>query len=178
MTGSDAEARPVEAEETPAPPPEPLPADIAEALGEAVLESAVEGGTVRLTVRPEAIADACRFLRDREAGAYEHLASLLGLDHGDALGVVYHLYQLHGSARVVIHVRVPRQAPTLRSIAGVFLAADWKEREAAEMYGIVFEGHPDPRKLLLPDEWEGYPLRKDYVIPEHPFLTPDPTHEL
>ena len=178
MTESSAEDKPVEGEAPPAPAPEPLPADIAEALGEAILESAVAGGSIRLTVRPEAIADACRYLRDREGLAYEHLASLLGLDYGDDLGVVYHLYELHGQARVVLHVRLPRAAPTLPSIAGVFLAADWKEREAAEMYGIAFEGHPDPRKLLLPDDWEGYPLRKDYVIPEHPYLTPDPRHEL
>jgi len=176
VTGNDAANRPVESEAPPA--PEPLPVDIVEALGDAILESAVEGSTIRLNVRPETIAEVCRYLRDREAGAFVHLASLLGLDHGSELGVVYHLYQLHGSARVVIHVHLPRQATSLPSVTGVFLAADWKEREAAEMFGIVFEGHPDPRKLLLPEDWEGYPLRKDYVIPEHPYLTPDPRHEL
>ena len=176
MTESNADDRPVESDETPA--PEPLPDDIAVALADSVLESSVNRTSISLTVKPEAIADACRILRDREAGAFVHLASLLGVDYGDDLGVVYHLYELRGPARVVIHVRLPRATPRLPSIAGLFRAADWKEREAAEMFGITFDGHPDLRNLLLPDDWEGYPLRKDYVYPEHPYLTPDPRHEL
>ena len=75
-------------------------------------------------------------------------------------------------------MRVPREEPVVPSLASVFRAANWNEREAAEMYGIVFESHPDPRKLLLPDDWEGFPMRKDYEIPDHPYLRPDPTHEL
>jgi NADH:ubiquinone oxidoreductase subunit C len=79
----------------------------------------------------------------------------------------------------VIRVRLPRAHPTMPSLADVFPAADWNEREAMELFGIVFEGHPDPRKLLLPDDWEGFPLRKDYVYPsDHPYLRPDPRHEL
>jgi len=176
VTGSNADDKPVEAEETPA--AEPLPADIAQALGEAILESSVRGADISLTVRPEAIAEVCRYLRDREAGPYVHLASLLGLDHGDDLGVVYHLYELRSPSRVVVHVQLPSSDPTLPTITDVFPAANWKEREAAEMYGIVFEGHPELHKLLLPDDWEGHPMRKDYVIPAHPYLTPDPRHEL
>jgi len=176
VTESNADDKPVEAEETPA--PEPLPEDIAQALGDAILESSVRGADISLTVRPESIAEVCRYLRDREAGPYVHLASLLGLDHGDDLGVVYHLYELRGPARVVVHLRLSRREPTLPSITDLFPAANWKEREAAEMYGIAFGGHPEPSKLLLPDDWEGYPMRKDYVIPAHPYLTPDPRHEL
>ena len=176
MTGSNADDKPVESEATPA--PEPLPEDIAAALGDSVLESSVSGPRISLRVTPEAIADVCRALRDRGARPYVHLASLLGVDYGDDLGVVYHLYELPGAARVAIHVRLPRAKPSLPSIVDVFPAANWKEREAAEMFGIVFEGHPDLRNLLLPEDWEGHPLRKDYVYPDHPFLTPDPRHEL
>ena len=176
MTESSADDKPAETEATPA--PEPLPDDLAAALGDAVLEFAVSGPRISLTVRPEAIADVCRVLRDRPAGPYAHLASLLGVDYGDDLGVVYHLYELLGSARVAICVRLPRAKPSLPSIVCLFPAADWKEREAAEMFGITFEGHPDLRNLLLPEDWEGHPLRKDYVYPDHPFLTPDPRHEM
>ena len=176
MTENSAEDKPEVAE---APPEQPLPEDIAQALGDAILASAVRGETIDLTVRPEAIADVCRALRDREAGAYSFLASLAGVDHGDELGVIYHLYQLGKPARVILHVRLPRTDPKLPSIAEIIPAANWKEREARELFGIVFEGHPDPRKLLLPDDWEGYPLRKDYVYPmDHPYLRPDPRHEL
>ncbi|MBM3474366.1 MAG: NADH-quinone oxidoreductase subunit C [Armatimonadetes bacterium] len=176
MRESNADEKPVEGEETPA--PEPLPEDLAAALGDSVLEFSVSGARISLTVKPEAVADVCRILRDREAGPYLHLASLLGVDYGDDLGVVYHLYELRGPARVAIHVRLPRAKPSLPSIVGVFPAADWKEREATEMFGIAFDGHPDPRNLLLPEDWEGHPLRKDYVYPDHPFLAPDPRHEL
>ncbi len=177
MTESNAEGKPEVA--APAPPEETLPEDLAQALGAALLASSVRGDTIDLTVRPEAIVEVTRALRDREAGRYDFLSSLCGVDFGDDLGVVYHLYQVGKPARVMVHVRVPRSDPRLPSIAEVFPAADWNEREAMELFGIVFEGHPDPRNLLLPDGWEGFPLRKDYVYPmEHPYLRPDPRHEL
>jgi NADH-quinone oxidoreductase subunit C len=169
VTETEAASQPVE---------QPLPEDLAAALTEGVLEVSFDGTTIRLLVRPEALPEVVRALRDRETGPYVHLASLAGLDHGDDLGVVYHLYRLGSAARAVIHVRLPRSSPQVPSIAELLPAADWKEREAGEMFGIEFAGHPDLRKLLLPDDWEGYPLRKDYVIPEHPYLTPDPRHEL
>lgn len=160
------------------PQAEAVPDDVAEALGDCLLQASRQANTICLTVRPERIADVCGYLRDRAAGAYPHLAALLGVDYGDELGVVYYLYELGGPKRVVIHARLPRQAPVVPSIVGVFPAAGWKEREAMEMFGIEFEGHPDPRKLLLPEGWEGHPLRKDYVAPDHPYLKPDPRHEL
>jgi NADH-quinone oxidoreductase subunit C len=173
VTESSAEERPE------APAAQPLPEDIAEAAGDALLSGSAQGEGVELRVRPEAIAEVCRALRDHEGGRYEFLSSLAGVDYGDELGVTYHLYQLSRPAHAVIHVRLPRSDPRLPSVVDVFPAANWNEREAAELYGIVFEGHPDPRNLLLPDEWEGYPLRKDYVYPAgHPYLRPDPRHEL
>ncbi len=164
--------------EEPAAPAEPLPPDIAEALKDAIIEGTLSGDTIDLTVEPAAVADVCRYLRDREGGPYEYLASLAGVDDGERLGVTYHVYQVGSPSRVVIHVRLPREEPVLPTVSGVFPAANWKEREAAELFGITFEGHPDPRKLLLPEEWEGYPLRKDYACPDHPYLRPDPLHEL
>jgi len=179
VTENSTDDKPVaDEQEAQAPPEEPLPEDIAEALADAIIERSVAGDRIELTVKPEAIADVAAYLRDREAGGYDFLANLCGVDYGDELGVVYHIYRNGTTARVGIRVRLPREEPSLPSISGVFPAANWKEREAAEMYGIVFEGHPDPRKLLLPDDWEGFPMRKDYVIPDHPYLTPDPKHEL
>ena len=172
MTGNSTDDGPVgDEEDASAPPEEPLPDDIADALADAIVAASVDGESIGLTVKPEGIADVCRYLRDREAGAYEFLASLAGVDYGDDLGVVYHLYRMNGRARVVIHVRLPRENPSLPTVTDVLPAANWKEREAMEMFGIEFEGHPDPRKLLLPDDWEGYPLRKDYEYPDHPYLT-------
>lgn len=162
----------------PAAPAEPLPPDIADALADAIVEGVTSGDTIELTVRPAAIADACRYLRDRAGERYEYLASLAGVDYGEDLGVTYHLCQVGHSRRVVVHVRLSREQPVLPTVSDVFPAADWNEREASELFGITFEGHPDPRKLLLTEDWEGYPLRKDYVYPDHPYLRPDPLHEL
>ncbi len=179
MTDNAADYIPEAEKEPSATPTEPLPEDIAQALGEAVIGAAVQGDTLDLAVRPETIADVCRALRDRESGRYDFLSSLCGIDYGDDLGVTYYLYQTGKPARVVIHVRLSRADPKLPSIAGLFPAADWNEREARELYGITFGGHPNPSNLLLPDDWEGYPLRKDYVYPtDHPYLRPDPQHEL
>jgi len=170
---------PEAAEQPSALPAGPLPEDIAQALGDAVMDGSRQGDTIDLTVRPEAIADVCRVLRDQEGGRYDFLSSLCGIDHGDDLGVTYHLYQTGKPTRAIVHVRLPRAHPALPSVADVFPAADWNEREIMELYGITFEGHPDPRPLLLPDDWKGYPLRKDYVYPmDHPYLRPDPQHEL
>ncbi|HJN16196.1 MAG TPA: NADH-quinone oxidoreductase subunit C [Armatimonadota bacterium] len=178
MTENSADGNSVAEEEEPQVPEVPVPDDIVEMLGDAIVEASVSGTSVNLTLKAEGLVEAITALRDREAGAYNFLANLCGIDHGEELGVAYHIYQLGKPEHVAIHVRVPREEPVVPSLASVFRAANWNEREAAEMYGIVFESHPDPRKLLLPDDWEGFPMRKDYEIPDHPYLRPDPTHEL
>lgn len=179
MTDSNAEETAADEQpEEPAAPAEPLPTDIADALKDAITQGTVSGDTIDLTVQPAAIVDVCRHLRDREGEPYEHLASLAGVDYGDELGVTYYLYQVGEPRRAVVHVRLSREEPVLPTVSDVFPAANWKEREASELFGITFQGHPDPRKLLLPEDWEGYPLRKDYVYPDHPYLQSDPMHEL
>jgi NADH-quinone oxidoreductase subunit C len=179
VTENSAEDKaPDEAEEAEAPSEEPLPEDIAEALADAIIEGSASGDHLTLHVRPEAIPAVAEYLRDREAGRYDYVANLCGVDDGDDLGVVYHFGRHCGSAVAAVHVRVPRDDPRLPSIVETHPAANWNEREATEMYGIIFDGHPDPRKLLLPDDWEGFPMRKDYEIPDHPYLRPDPLHEL
>ncbi len=113
------------------------------------------------------LLDALRFFRD-ELG-YEMLIDLTAVDF-DAdephLWAVYQLLSLGRRARVTLKLEVPKEDPRLASASGIYPAAEWHEREAAEMFGIVYEGHPDPRHMLLPDDWEGHPLRKDYVYPE------------
>lgn len=80
--------------------------------------------------------------------------------------LVYGLRNLQSKARLIVQARVAKDAAEVPSVAQVYPAADWHEREAAEMYGITYVGHPDPRKLLLPDDWAGFPLRKDYEYPD------------
>ena len=113
------------------------------------------------------LVDVCVSIR--EDLGFSMLYDLAGCDLSvDAanLQVVYGFLNLSKKQRLVLLTEVPKAQLHLPSVAEVFPAADWHEREAAEMYGLVFDGHPDPRALLLPEDWEGFPLRKDYVFPE------------
>jgi NADH-quinone oxidoreductase subunit C len=90
---------------------------------------------------------------------------LSGVDEEEGgFGIVAHLYSVAGRHRVLVRTRVPRDAATLPSLVGVYPGAAWHERETYEMFGVVFEGHPDLKPLLLPDGFEGHPLRKDFVL--------------
>ena len=92
---------------------------------------------------------------------------LSGADYPpDRIEVVYHLYsQTHGRS-LVTKVQLDRNDPKVPSIESVWRMADWHERECYDMFGVVFENHPDLRRILLPFDWEGFPLRKDYVYPD------------
>ncbi|RMF85928.1 MAG: NADH-quinone oxidoreductase subunit C [Nitrospinota bacterium] len=116
---------------------------------------------------PEAIAEVAQFLRDDEALRFDALMCLSGVDYKDDLGVVYHLNSTVFRHKITLKVDLPRDNPVLPSVAHVWRTADWHEREAYDLFGIVFENHPDLRRILLPDDWEGHPLRKDYVVQEY-----------
>lgn len=87
------------------------------------------------------------------------------------IDVIYSLYSLTKNHRLALKVRLPRDYPTLPTASQLWQNADWNEREVYDLFGVVFQGHPDPRRLMMPDDWEGHPLRKDYL---HPNLTPKP----
>jgi NADH:ubiquinone oxidoreductase subunit C len=97
---------------------------------------------------------------------FDLLECLTALDVGSELAVIYHLRSMTLSHRLNVKVTVPRHNPTVPTMTCFWRAARSHELEAAEMLGLVFEGHPSPRHLLLPDDWYGFPLRKDYVYPE------------
>jgi len=90
---------------------------------------------------------------------------LSGIDDGAKLGVVYNLHSMVHNHKITLKVELEdRETPRVPTVATLFGTADWHEREAYDMIGIVFEGHPDLRRILCPDDWEGYPLRKDYKV--------------
>jgi NADH-quinone oxidoreductase subunit C len=109
-------------------------------------------------------------LRGLDGLAYESCNFIAAIDHGDRFEAVYHLYSFASNTYLELHVEVPRDKPVLATVSDVWPAADWHEREAWDMMGIRFEGHPDLRRILLPDDWVGHPLRKDYVdsVENHP----------
>lgn len=107
------------------------------------------------------------FLRRDPEMAFDWLANLSGVDYAadDRLCVVYDLWSFHHRHQFAVKVFCDRTEPRIASVTDLWPAANWHEREAFDLFGIDFPGHPDLRRILLPDDWEGYPLRKDYVFP-------------
>jgi NADH-quinone oxidoreductase subunit C len=105
---------------------------------------------------------AARLKADAEAG-YETLNFVAGVDRGAALETVYHVYSWKTNTWLELHVEVPKAEPAVDTVCDIWPAADWHEREAWDMVGIRFIGHPDLRRILLKDDFIGHPLRKDYV---------------
>ncbi len=130
-----------------------------------------------LKINPAKFYEVCQYLRDNEDMDFNFLNSVSGVDYGEDLGVVYHLYSMTRKHKIVLKVILPRENPQVSSIADLWRTADWHEREVYDLFGVVFLNHPNLRRILLPDDWEGYPLRKDYVQPETyngiPVLHPD-----
>jgi NADH-quinone oxidoreductase subunit C len=121
-----------------------------------------------IRVSPDRIAEIAAFLRDDERLAFDSLMCLSGVDYMEGrLGVVYHLDSTTRRHKITLKVEVPVVHPHCQSVDEVWKTAGWHEREVFDLFGIVFDGHPDLRRILLPDDWEGYPLRKDYQVPEY-----------
>jgi NADH-quinone oxidoreductase subunit C len=114
---------------------------------------------------------AQRLKDDREVG-YETLNWVAGVDRVKALESVYHVYSWKTNTYLELHVEVPRAKAEVDSVVAVWPAADWHEREAWDMVGITYLGHPDLRRILLKDDFVGHPLRKDYVdlVKNHPHV--------
>ncbi len=128
------------------------------------VESSTEiGGVATLTVGAASIIDICSFLRDDQALRFDYLMSLTAVDWTDRFEVVYHLYSIPMKHYVTLKVKTDRGNPSVPSVTSLWKAADWQEREVYDMFGITFEGHPNLVRILLEDDWEGFPLRKDYV---------------
>ena len=133
------------------------------------------GMQAALLIDPERIADVCLELRNNPKTYFDFLSCLSGVDYGTddgRFGVVYHLASIPYKTQLTLKISKPNDRnednlPAFPSITSVYKAADWHEREAYDMVGIYFEGHPDLRRILLPDDWEGFPLRKDYKTAEY-----------
>jgi len=140
---------------------EKLKAAFGEAVG-ALAEPKVDPFTV---VRGERLLEVARFLKATPGLEFDHCNDLTGLDwpKRNLIEVVYHLFSYRHRHGLVLKVELDRASPRLPSVTGIWKAANWLERECYDMFGVVFEGHPDLRRILLPDDWQGFPLRKDYA---------------
>jgi NADH-quinone oxidoreductase subunit C len=108
-----------------------------------------------------------RALRDRPELAFTFLAELTAVDFWPKeprFEVVYLVVSIANRLRLRMKVRLPADDPHVTTVSDVWPAANWLEREVWDLFGIAFDGHPDPRRLLMPEDWQGYPLRKDYPV--------------
>ncbi|MEM8938766.1 MAG: NADH-quinone oxidoreductase subunit C [Bacteroidota bacterium] len=111
------------------------------------------------------IYNICAFLLKCDLTYFDSLSCLTGIDNGEEKGtmeVVYHLYSIPFDLHLALSVVLDRENPSVDSVSGIWRGANWHEREVYDLLGIKFKNHPDLRRILLPEDWEGYPLRKDY----------------
>ncbi len=120
-----------------------------------------------LYAAPDTVIDVLRTLRDRSDLKFQLLAEMTAVDYWPReprFEVIYVLVSIEHRMRVRLKVRVPGADPHLPTATVLWPAANWLEREIWDMFGIAFDGHPDPRRLLMPEDWEGFPARKDYPV--------------
>lgn len=157
-------------EEEAPPPPDPIIARLTEALPNTTiiaLEQSVD--CLTLIIQREHIIEVGYRLRDDPDLAFRHLSALTAVDYLDLgleprFGVVYHLLSRSLRRRLRLRVPVSEDDPVVPTVTEIWPTANFHERETSDMFGIGFAGHPDPRRLLLPDDFEGHPLRKDFPI--------------
>jgi len=115
-----------------------------------------------IIVPANSIYAVCVYLKETSDLVFDSLMCLSGVDRGENLEVVYHLYSMTHFHKVTLKAQTPRTDPKVPTVSTLWRTADWHEREAYDLFGILFLGHPDLRRILMPEDWEGYPLRKDY----------------
>ncbi|HEV8343143.1 MAG TPA: NADH-quinone oxidoreductase subunit C [Candidatus Binatia bacterium] len=119
-------------------------------------------------VDSQSIVEVCRYLRDEPELKFEILSDLTAVDvpKENKIQVVYHLFSYAQRHQIVLKVDLPREQPRISTVENVWKAANWFEREVFDLFGVDFEGHSDLRRIMLPEDWVGHPLRKDYVEQE------------
>lgn len=136
-------------------------------FGDRILAAFAEDKHPRVHVKAETWRELAEFLRNEPSLKMDWLVNLSGIDYvaNGQFCVAYDLWSFGWRHEFAVKVYMPRENPHVPSVADLWRAADWHEREAFDMFGIVFDGHPDLRRILCADDWVGYPLRKDYVFP-------------
>lgn len=148
-------------------------------FGDDVVRTTESVGQIAATVPKEKILEICNFLKTTPELDFDFLSFVGGADkypNSPRFEIIYQLYSIKHNHRFRIKANLedPEQGlPSIDSVVPLWPTADWHERETAEMYGITFNNHPDPRKLLTPDNWKIYPLRKDFPVLGTDKDTPD-----
>ncbi|MCX6343953.1 MAG: NADH-quinone oxidoreductase subunit C [Armatimonadetes bacterium] len=137
---------------------------IRDAFPEAVIDSRDNFGVLNIKIDAGALLGVCEMLKS--AHGFDYLADVTAIDWKDRIEVVYQLTALVSNTKIALRVDLDANKPEVDSVVSVWKGANYQEREVFDLMGVVFKGHPDLRRILLPEDWEGHPLRKDYVIPD------------
>jgi NADH-quinone oxidoreductase subunit C len=143
---------------------------LAKELGDSVLDTVFFRDRATLLIDPRRVRSVLGQLRAR---GYSFMASLHGVDHypeEPRLGVIYELLDMSRVDRITVKLRLPSDAATVESVTEDWPTADHQEREVYDMFGVVFTGHPDLRRILMPEDYEGYPQRRDFPIGGEPVV--------
>lgn len=141
-----------------------------QALPDAVEDVHEYAGDTTIVVKPEHLQAVSQYLRDTSGLVYNYLSDVSAVDYypdynrPGRFGVSYHILSMLYKRRLRLKVYLPEEGPSVATVTTVWPGANWLEREIGDMMGINFEGHPDKRRLLMPDDWQGHPHRRDYPL--------------
>jgi len=121
------------------------------------------GGAESIELDGDDLLAAAAFLRDDEELSFDFLDCLFAVDCVDHFEVLYIFHSYKVNHEVTLRVKLDRDSPAVESLSSLYPGANWHEREAFDLFGVTFLHHPDLRRILMPDDWEGYPMRRDYV---------------
>ncbi len=142
---------------------------LGEHFGDKIGGSELARGDLSLTVDRTVIVDVCQRLRDDPDFQFNFCSYITAVDYSalerePRYEVIYQLYSIAKTHRLRVKAGVPEEDPIIDTVFPVWASADWLERETFDMFGIIFRGHPDLRRILMPEDWEGHPLRKDFPL--------------
>ena len=151
----------------------PIAAAVYEQFPEAVKEAQIATGELQLTIAPEQIVPICQYLK--ETSGFERLSGLTGVDwwpRDPRFEVVYLLHSIRHNTRIRLVVRLAENQE-IESVFHVWRSANWYEREVFDLFGVIFRNHPSLDRIMMPADWVGHPLRKDYPIHGHKYSYKD-----
>jgi NADH-quinone oxidoreductase subunit C len=159
-----------------------IAADVRESVGDdAVVGTRYAHEQASLDVAPEKVHDVLWYLKTGAEEPYERLMSVHGCDYlpeEPRLGVHYALLSMKRAERIFVRTRLGVEEPVLQTVTDLWAGADFQEREVYDMFGVVFDGHPDLRRILMPEDYEGFPQRRDFPIGGEPVIFTYNEHQL
>ena len=165
----------------PATPPPPSPGEFGNFLKSQNINSTSLGtgadGVEMLELEVKDLVNACKLLKENEEIKFDFLVLITSVEIKKGFQSIYTLHSTKTKKSLRIKVTVPKENPIIPTISHIWSTADWYEREAYDMMGIIYTGHPNLKRILNPENWEGYPLRKDYIPPADALNGPHPLTE-